>query len=164
MKIAEKDTYRYAELKVQIWNTCYNHILPEEYLNTISISQKAAKYQREMQINPFSAYYFIIISDTPIGVLRLNYYQCLTKDNCVCIKDLYLLPHYQNKGYGGAIFNFIKKEATNNNCRFITAWIFEQNQIVRKLVSKLGFKLTSQIQIHKKTNTQLLEYCYNLYD
>ena len=164
VKVNEEEAYKYAELKIQIWNTCYNKILPKEYLDNISVCQKAKKYQNEIIYDSSVVYYFILASTTPIGVLRLNFFKNTVLENGICINDLYLLKEYQNKGYGGIIFNFILKEALKNNCRFITAWIIEKNMIVRNIIEKLGFKQTSHKQIHYKTMITLLEYCYDLYD
>lgn len=163
-KICEKEAYEYAELKIQIWKTCYEHILPETYLNEISISKKALKYQNEMKNDSWISYYFVIVSDKPVGVLRLECYQGSAKENCICIKDLYLLQQYQNKGYGGSIFKFIVKQANINKCRYITAWILEKNEVASALALKIGFKKTSHIATHDKTRVILSEYCLDLYN
>lgn len=163
-KINKEETFQYAELKIQIWNDCYKHILPDIYLNNISVEHKASKYKNELLTDPTVAYYFIIISGAPIGVLRLKYYKNSAKEKCVCIKDLYFLPQHQHKGYGGIVFDFIKKEALKNNCHFITAYIIEKNQSVRILIEKLGFKETTNKQVHDKTMTISIEYCFDLYD
>lgn len=159
-KASWMDAYRYAELKVQIWTECYKHILPEAYLNNISISKKAKQYETELQINNSIEYYFIIVSNHPAGVLRLEYFHNSVLGKSVCIKDLYLLPYYQIKGYGGYIFRFIKDEAVKNNCQSITAWIIEKNKRAEKLVLKLGFKPTTHVQTHAKTMSHLYEYRY----
>ena len=160
--VCESDAYRYADLKVSIWKTCYKDMLPETYINNISVHTKALKYQKEIQTDPSVSYYFIILQDNPIGVLSLKYFQNPDKKFCVCIKDLYLLPQYQNKGYGVIVFKHIEKQASEKNCQYITAWIIEKNQLVIKLGQKIGFKKTSSIQIHNKTGTILNEYYYEL--
>lgn len=163
-KINEEEAYQYAELKMQIWNSCYKHLLPDKYLNNISVEHKAANCKNEILTDHAIAYYFIIISGSPVGVLRLKYYDNASKEKCVCIKDLYFLPQYQYKGYGGMAFEFVKKEAIKNNCRFITAYIIETNQSVRSQIKKLGFKETSNKQVHDKTATSSIEYCLDLHD
>lgn len=161
-KIYEDEAYMYAVLKMSIWKTCYNDILPKTYINNISVHEKALKYQQEMKNDSFISYYFIVLSDTPIGVLRLKYFHNSAKENCLCIKDLYLLPNYQNKGYGAIVFSYIKKQAREKNCIYITAWIIEKNQSAINLGRKAGFKRTSSTQIHKKSGAILNEYYYKL--
>lgn len=162
VKISTKETFQYAELKIQIWKDCYKHILPNTYLNNVSAEHKSSKYKNELLTDSTVAYYFIKMSSTPIGVLRLKYYETPAKQKCVCIKDLYFHPQYQNKGYGGIVFDFIKNEAIKNNCQFITAYIFEKNQPTRAIVAKLGFKETTNKYIHDKTMAMAIEYCLNL--
>ncbi len=162
LKIDKEEIFQYAELKIQIWRDCYKHILPNIYLNNISVEHKASKYKNELLTDFSVAYYFINLSSTPIGVLRLKYYENSAAVKCVCIKDLYFQPQYQNKGYGGIAFEFIKKEALKNNCHFITAYILEKNQSVRTLIAKLGFKETTNKYIHDKTMAISIEYCLNL--
>lgn len=163
-KINKEETFQYAELKIQIWNNCYKHMLPDIYLNNISVEHKANKYKNEILTDHAVAYYFIIISDIPIGVLRLKYYVNSAKENCICIKDLYFLPQYQHKGYGGVVFEFIKQEALKNNCHFVTAYVIEKNKPVRTLLKKLGFQETTNKHIHDKTMITSIEYCLDLYD
>ncbi len=163
-KINEVEAYKYAKLKIQIWNSCYKQLLPDKYLNNISVEHKATKYKNEILTDPAVAYYFITVSGSPIGVLRLKYYDNIAKEKCVCIKDLYILPQYQYKGYGGMAYEFIKKEAIKNNCHFITAYIIETNHNVRIQIKKLGFKETLNKQVHDKTMTISIEYCLDLHD
>ncbi|MBP3503328.1 MAG: GNAT family N-acetyltransferase [Clostridia bacterium] len=163
-EINKEETLKYAELKIQIWKDCYQHILPDTYLDNISVEHKALKYKKELLTDPEVAYYFIIVSNIPIGILRLKYYENSVKEKCVCIKDLYFLSPYQNKGYGGWVFEFIKKEAFKNKCHFITAYVLEKNQSARTLVAKLGFKETTNKHIHHKTMTTAIEYSFALHD
>lgn len=161
-KIYEDEAYMYAVLKTSIWKTCYNDILPKTYIDNISVHEKALKYQQEMKNDSFVSYYFIVLSDTPIGVLRLKYFHNSVNENCLCIKDLYLLPNYQNKGYGAIVFSYIKKQAREKKCIYITAWIITKNQNAINWGQKVGFKHTSSTQIHKKTGAILNEYYYKL--
>ena len=163
-KVNKEEIFQYAELKIRIWNDCYKHILPDIYLNNISVEDKASKYKNELLEDSTIAYYFIIVSDVPIGVLRLKYYENLAKEKYVCIKDLYFLQQYQNKGYGGAVYKFIKEEALKNNCHFISAYIIEKNEYARTLIKKLGFKETTNREVHDKTMTISIEYCLDLYN
>lgn len=163
-EINKEETDKYAELKIQIWKECYQHILPDTYLNNISVNHKALKYKKELLTDPQMIYYFIIVSNAPVGVLRLKYYENASKQKCVCIKDLYFLSKYQNRGYGGWVFEFIRKEAFKNKCRFITAYILEKNQVARILITKLGFKETTNKYIHHKTMTTAIEYSFDLHD
>jgi len=163
-KINYEEAFQYAELKIQIWNDCYKHMLPDTYLNNISVNQKATKYKHELLTDPTVAYYFIILLGAPIGVLKLQYYKNPANERCVCIKDLYLLPQHQNKGYGGIVFAFIKEEAVKNNCHFITAYVIEKNKSVSIQIKKLGFRETTNKQVHDKTMTIAIEYCLDLYN
>lgn len=160
--VYEDEAYMYATLKMSIWKTCYNDILSKTYINNISVHEKALKYQQEMINDSSISYYFIVLSDTPIGVLRLKDFHNSSMEHCLCIKDLYLLPNYQNRGYGAIVFSYIKKQAREKNCIYITAWIIEKNQSAINLGQKVGFKRTSSTQIHKKTDTILNEYYYKL--
>lgn len=163
-KVYVKDSDEYAKLKLQVWKTCYKDILPDTYLNNISIQKKGDKYRKDMQdSNSSTEYFFIDLYCNHIGVLRLNYYKDLMQEKGMCIMDLYLLQQYQSKGYGGVIWGFIKKQAIIHNCRFITAWILEKNQVAKALVQKIGFNQSTHIKIHEETKAYLVEYNYDLY-
>lgn len=163
VRISTQEAYIYAKLKIQIWNMCYNNILPKDYLKNISIQKKAIKYQNEIQNDLSASYYFVLVSKNPIGILRLRLYQNATQVNCMSIEDLYLKDEYQNKGYGGIIFQYIIKQAMKNNCQFITAWIIEQNLKARMLALKTGFKETGNNKTHDKTMINLIQYSYAVF-
>lgn len=161
-KASLKDASALAGLKIDIWQNVYKNILPEEYLKTLTPEKKVTKYKVELEKNSSYEIYFLKLPTEIIGTFRIKYYQAEENINCISIEDLYLLPQYHNKGYGGLAIDFIYKRAIEKNCPVITAWIFESNTIVRKMAKKLGFIETQNIRTHSSTGSKLIQYYFNL--
>lgn len=161
-KVSKEDAYILAELKINIWKDVYKNILPEQYLNNLSIEKKAQKYLMELQ-DDVSINIFLIKTNPNniIGTLRIRYYYNLNK-KCASIEDLYLISAYHAKGFGVAAFKFAVDKAKSQHCNFLTAWIVENNTAARKLATKYGFLETNLIRLHTATGSRLIQYIFEL--
>ena len=157
-----EDAISLAELKIDIWQKVYKNILPDEYLKNLTASDKIQKYKDELKENSSIDIYFLKSHNSIIGTLRIKYYLNEEKLKCISIEDLYLMPQYHNKGYGGLAIDFAYKKAIATNCNMLTAWVVETNILVRKMAVKMGFFETKNIRVHASTGIKLIQYCYIL--
>ncbi len=74
---------------------------------------------------------FMLIEQNPIGIVSLT--------NSM-IEDLYVLPEYQNHGYGSDLLHFAISECSDTP----TLWILENNQRAERLYRREGFKETGR--------------------
>ncbi len=161
-KASKKDASVLAELKINIWKDVYKNILPEQYLDNLSKEKKTKKYLKELEDDSFINIFFIKINpNSIIGTLRIKYYYDFNK-KYASIEDLYLIPSYHVKGFGGAALKFAVDEARSQNCNFLTAWIVENNKTARKLAAKYGFFETNSVRLHTDTGSMLIQYVFEL--
>ena len=161
-KASKEDAYVLAELKINIWKDVYKNILPEQYLNNLSIEKKTQKYLKELQDDSSINIFFIKTNpNNIIGTLRIRYYYNFNK-KYACIEDLYLVSSYHAKGFGGAAFKFAVDKAKSQHCNFLTAWIVENNKSARKLATKYGFLETNSVRLHTDTGSKLIQYVFEL--
>ena len=76
---------------------------------------------------------FMLIEQNPIGIVSLT-------DSM--IEDLYVLPEYQNHGYGSDLLHFAISECADTP----TLWILENNENAKRLYLKMGFQETGRIR------------------
>ena len=75
---------------------------------------------------------YMLLEKEPLGIVSVT---------GSLIEDLYVLPKYQNQGYGTQLLQF-----AIDRCDSIpTLWILENNVIAEKLYRKMGFKETGRI-------------------
>ena len=74
---------------------------------------------------------FMLVEQAPVGIVSL-------KDSL--IEDLYVLPEYQNRGYGSALLRFAVAECRGTP----TLWILENNLRAAKLYRRAGFRETGK--------------------
>lgn len=161
-KASKEDASVLAELKINIWKEVYKNILPEQYLDNLSKEKKTQKYLKELEDDSFINIFLIKTNASSIiGTLRIKYYYNSNK-KYASIEDLYLIPSYHVKGYGGAALKFAVDEARSQHCNFLTAWIVENNKTARKLATKYGSFETNSVRIHTDTGSKLIQYVFNL--
>lgn len=161
-KASKSDASILADLKINIWKTVYKDILPDDYLNRLSREKKKVKYQKELLEESDIDIYLLKYQQNIIGTLRIKYYQDEKDGFCAGVEDLYILPQYHMKGFGGQVMKFTVNQATANYCKFLTAWILESNQSVRKMAIKYGFIETNKVRIHTDTDAKLIQYYLQL--
>lgn len=161
-KASKEDASVLAELKINIWKVVYKDILPKQYLSNLSKEKKTQKYLKELEDDSFIDIFFIKTDpNNIIGTLRIKYYYNFDK-KYASIEDLYLLPSYHVKGFGGVTLKFAVDEARLHNCNFLTAWIVENNKTARKLAVKYGFFETNSFRLHTDTGSRLIQYVFEL--
>ncbi len=74
---------------------------------------------------------FLLIDRIPAGIVSLN---------GSTIEDLYVLPEYQNRGYGSALLRFAVAECPGTP----TLWILENNHRAEGLYLRAGFRRTGK--------------------
>lgn len=161
-KASIKDAYTLADLKISIWQTVYKNILPDEYLDNLSVEERENKYHKELSNDHCTDIYLLKSSQNIIGTLKIKYYTDEKNNCCASIEDLYILPQYHTKGFGGYALKYTVNEAMIHDCRFLTAWIIESNTTVRNMAIKYGFIETNNIRIHAKTGIELIKYSLSL--
>ena len=77
---------------------------------------------------------FMLIHQNPIGIVSL-------KDNL--IEDLYVLPDYQNRGYGSMLLRYAISQSNGKP----TLWILENNTRAQRLYQRVGFRQTGNRNI-----------------
>lgn len=80
------------------------------------------------------------------------------RENEIKIKDIVVLPEYQNKGIGKELLNYAKKETIKNNkSKLILRFIYE-NKKLKEWYEKNGFKITEIIELPGTGKVGQMEY------
>ncbi len=121
------------------WQTAYHGIISDEYLQSLSASEKAERFKNHI-LNLTNTFYFVAeLNKSIIGNLTLH--KCRDDDlnDFGEIGAIYLLPEYWDKGYGKQMMDFSENFLKNMGFRSISLWVLERNYRARNFYEKCGF-------------------------
>ena len=80
------------------------------------------------------------------------------KENAIKIRDIVVLPEYQNKGIGKLLIDFAKEQtAKNDKARLVLRFIYD-NKKLKEWYEKNGFKVTEILEFPGTGKVGEMEY------
>lgn len=124
-----------ANVVVKTWKDAYQGIVPQSFLDSLTIDKFAQRYKETIPTNKEPIFVLEDKGGKIVGMVlggadRSGKYDCE-------LMAIYILPEYQNKGYGRKLFLELIKEHKKNNYRSMIIWTFEDNRD-REFYEKLG--------------------------
>lgn len=141
--VTENDATEFAETHTQSWKAAYKGIVPDEYLNSLSIEARAEKLKKN--IVQFVDFEYLagwldhkIIGTLVIGPCRDDDIDADEIDKTGEVCGIYLHPDYFGKGYGYQLMNHAISSLKRKYSK-ITLWVLEDNARARRFYEKAGF-------------------------
>ena len=130
---AAQTSYIYA----MSWKTGYKGIIPQSYLDQISLERWANRLGNEHE--DFQADYIVsdhgkFVATSSISKARDTQYRGWGE-----IISIYVLPEEFRKGYGRALFSYVTNQLKENGFSQIYLWVLEENQRARAFYEAMGF-------------------------
>ncbi len=140
--VTENNIVQAAMIHSVSWQASHKAFCSPEFVQ-MHTPERQLKYLRQ-KINSGTSLY-LLIEEVPLGIVSVT-------NNT--IEDLYVLPEYQNKGYGTKLITFAVKSCTAPP----HLWILETNNAAKRLYQRLGFIPTGRIAQGNKLKE--IEYVY----
>ena len=129
-----------AYVHVNSWRAAYKGIVPDEYLDGLSIEKSEEKF-RKFYEKGISQYYLMYADEKPAGILVYSKsYDKDADDKTADLGVLYFLPEYWGRGLGAELLRHGIEEISMAGYERITLWVLEQNARARKFYDKNGFE------------------------
>ncbi|BAY87014.1 GCN5-related N-acetyltransferase [Calothrix parasitica NIES-267] len=156
-----EDTKDIAVIHVKSWQEVYKGLIPQSYLNNLSISQREKSWQNILT-NSQTRTIVQEIDDLVVGFANFGKTRDVDKDSKVTgeITSIYLNFEYWRKGLGTELVKYILKDMRNRKFTQTTLWVLDTNQIARKFYEKMGFKPDGATKIDVRENFELREIRY----
>lgn len=117
-----------AEIHSVSWKESHRWFCSQAFVDLHTPEHQIQYFQNK--IRQGSAVY-MLVAQAPVGVVTVTENQ---------IEDLYVLPDYQNKGYGTQLLRY-----AIGLCRGVpTLWILENNVNAERLYLRMGFRETGR--------------------
>ncbi|MES2218837.1 MAG: GNAT family N-acetyltransferase [Pseudomonadota bacterium] len=129
-----------AEVHVKSWQTIYRGIVPNEFLNNLSIPTQTKRW--EGLIHTEEADILVAeVNNLIIGFISFCSPRMRIADTPFAIElgAMYILPNKWRQGIGRLLFNEAIKEFQGKGYKKILLWVFEKNTQGRLFYKSMGF-------------------------
>lgn len=134
-----EDAYEYAACHISSWRSAYKGIVPDEYLDNLSIDQGAEKFKQNLDELKDYAYYCAIHENKIVGILIFGKSRDEDKPNSGEVCAIYLTEEFWGKGYGGKMMNYAKDALKRIGYNEIIVWVLAENSRARRFYEKCNF-------------------------
>jgi len=145
-----------ADIIITSWRTSYCSMIPQKYLDNLSVEQKTISIQNKMLVPNWQDFFLISIAQQEIGTVKLRYDQ--TKGNAVGeIAGFYFLPNHTRQGYGTKTIQYLEQHLVRNgiSCSFL--WILSENIPSINFVEKNGYTYIGETKTIEIVKSQTLK-------
>jgi RimJ/RimL family protein N-acetyltransferase len=135
------DALSIAEVHVAAWRTAYKGIMPDDFLASLDVQQKAQAWECALQepspgITLVWEYNQEVVGFCVYGPSRDSDAPRDTTGELVAIN---FHPLHWRRGFGTKMCRYVIHEGKKKNWHTLTLWVLKQNTPARCLYEKLGF-------------------------
>lgn len=130
------DIQTIAEIYVRSWKFAYKGIVPQDYLDNLSVK----KYLNKFEGGKVPDEFVLEVSGRIIGLAKLIDCRDRCAKGCAEVQTIYLLPEFTGKGYGVKLLIWLMKKAIDRGYKKMIIWVLKDNLYANKAYIKAGFK------------------------
>lgn len=150
-----------AALHVRTWQEAYAALLPEEYLRSLTPSQRLPMWQLILDSPDRVAIFVAVVEDKLVG------FSCggVSNDNDAGAStgemwSIYLLQEFWNKGIGRELHDFLIEELAKRGFEDAALWVMESNERTRRWYERQGWTLDGSQRTVELWGTMVPEVRY----
>jgi len=154
-----------AYVHVKTWQEAYQGIVPDGYLNQLSVQVKTENWKSHIKNNPSS----ILVLEADVGIVGFCCFgPCrdpeFNKAHTWEIYSIYVLPEEWHKGYGSVLWQEVVRRAQKNAILNLYLWVFEANKDARRFYESRGMinRATDQPKCFVKEGISVPEIRYSM--
>lgn len=156
------DAKTISSIGVSSWLVAYRGIIPDEYLNSISIENREKHVAQSIMV---SNNHFIIAEADGQPVGMACFYPSLIE---ITVKDvweleaLYLLPQYWCKGVGRELIQYAFRYMRDHKARVCNLWVLADNHRTKRFYEHMGLTYTGIEKALSIGGKELIEVRYSI--
>ncbi len=154
-KISDKEAI--AGIYVNSWKFAYKGIVPQDYLDSLSIKKYLKRLEDKTQLDEFLLESFRQV----IGLVKIIDCRDADKQSCAEIQTIYLLPEFIGQGYGSILLKWLIEYAQSVGYKNIIVWVLTENTRARKAYERVGFQ-KDKVKLVTIGGAELKETRYSL--
>ena len=129
------DLRQVSRIYAQSWKSAYRGIVPQDYLDALPEDRWVKPLSRDVD-----CLWLAFNGTLPVGAATFGPARDKAMAGWGELVSIYLLPEYQGKGIGTALFQ--KAVHSLQNCGYtnLYLWVLEENHNARRFYEKMGWK------------------------
>lgn len=135
-----EDAKTISEVVVTSWQSAYREIVPDEYLDSISVDKREVYIKNSLM----EGYKHFIIAECKGQVVGMMCFYPQSKKKLIVdeweLEAIYLLPGFWNKDIGIKLMQYMFKYMREEQADFCGLWVLEENLRARRFYESIGFK------------------------
>jgi ribosomal protein S18 acetylase RimI-like enzyme len=134
-----EDALPIATIHVEAWQVAYRGIVPDEFLNTLSIEHRRAGWQQILNAREASTW-VAADGDTVLGWISAA--RCRDADTSQSTGEIwavYVGPSHWSKGAGRALCSVAEQELRKSGFTDITLWVLKDNERALRFYLSIGY-------------------------
>ena len=157
------DALGIATVHVKSWQKTYRGQVPDEYLDSLSIPERASKLEKMIEENKKKKIHNFVIEEdkTIVGILTVgeNTDDDLTP-NVGQLYVIYIHPDHEGKGFGSMLMNKAIETLKADGYTKVTLWVLDTNSKARSWYEHKGWKVEGKTKVDKRNGFDLNEVRY----
>jgi len=156
-----EDAEAIATVHVATWRAAYAGIIPEQFLNDLTVAGRTAGWQKALgtgRIRLLLAY----IGDTLVGWIAFG--KCRDEDKGAQwaeVEAFYVLPAWWGQGVGRCLSDAVRARLQDAGYQHVALWVLEQNHRAIAAYQRLGFSHDGASKTAQIGGASLIEFRYH---
>lgn len=157
------DSKGIATVKVKSWQKTYRGLIPDSFLDSMSIQDYKEKIEKQLKENTEGKYHnLVFIEDSQIvGILTVG---CNTDGDLPKeygqLYSIYLLPGYEGMGIGSKLLVEGLSLLRTDGYKKATLWVLDTNTKARSWYEHKGWEVEGKTNVDKRDTFDLNEVRY----
>jgi ribosomal protein S18 acetylase RimI-like enzyme len=133
------DAETIARIHVLSWQAAYRGIMPDEFLEGLSVEARSSMWQKSLQIGKLKV--LLAYSDeVVVGWIAFGACRDTDKDETWAeVEALYVLPKFWRRGIGERLSNSARASLREAGFSFVALWVLSENHRARGFYHRIGF-------------------------
>ncbi|MBK8904773.1 MAG: GNAT family N-acetyltransferase [Anaerolineaceae bacterium] len=155
------DVAQLAAVHVQSWQAAYRSLLPDDFLDSLSVERRIAQWQAWLS-NSANDIRVYEVEGQVVGFVSYGRTrdEDLDQDNTGEIYAIYLLPDQWGKGFGAALMQEGLTRLQEHGYRSVSLWVLRGNKRAIRFYEQFGFKPDGKTKVESRPGLELHELRY----
>ncbi len=140
-----EDASAIAQVRAESWRAAHRGIVPDEYLDSIDVSEWAERQSRVMEYQPAELVSLVAEADQSIvGITAAGPNRDADTPYSAELYIIYLLPDYWRRGIGGKLMCATARLLVSQGLNSMILWVLAENWPARRFYEALGGRYVAQ--------------------
>ncbi len=136
------DAAAIAQVRIDAWRATYRGMIPDAYLDAMSLSDSAAFWERILASgSPYASVYVATKSDTVVAFAAANRREPPKLGFDAELSAIYLAAGYKRRGIGSRLVSAVATAQRERGATGLLTWVIATNKEARAFYEALGGEL-----------------------